>query len=68
MTLVVSVSEARYGRWEPVLHEIGFEVAAGEVLAVVGANGAGKTTLFRALMGRVATRGSVALDGTALPL
>jgi branched-chain amino acid transport system ATP-binding protein len=66
MTLAVSVAEARYGRGEPILHEIAFTVAAGEVLAVVGANGAGKTTLFRALMGRIVSRGTVALDGESL--
>ena len=32
-----------------VLHEIGFEVAEGAVLALVGPNGAGKTTLLRCM-------------------
>jgi branched-chain amino acid transport system ATP-binding protein len=66
MTLAVAISEARYGRGEPVLDEIGFTVEAGQVLAVVGANGAGKTTLFRALMGRGNARGSGSLDGVSL--
>ncbi len=33
----------------PALAEVSFEVAAGEVVAVLGPSGAGKTTLFRCL-------------------
>jgi iron complex transport system ATP-binding protein len=35
----------------PVLHAVGCEVQAGEVVGVVGPNGAGKTTLLRAALG-----------------
>lgn len=34
---------------ERVLHDVSFDVSAGEVVAVVGPSGAGKTTLFRSL-------------------
>jgi branched-chain amino acid transport system ATP-binding protein len=33
------------------LHDVGFEVAGGEILGVIGPNGAGKTTLFNVLSG-----------------
>jgi branched-chain amino acid transport system ATP-binding protein len=52
------------------LHEVGVEVRAGEVLAIVGANGAGKSTLLRTLAGLHRTEGRITLDGediTALP-
>lgn len=55
-----------------VLHEVGFEVASGEVLGVFGPSGAGKSTLFRALAGEEPLHaGRVRLGGvdvSALPL
>ncbi|NLP84136.1 ABC transporter ATP-binding protein [Microbacterium sp. CFH 90308] len=51
----------------PVLHEVGFALAPGEVVALLGANGAGKTTLLRALAGLVpVASGSITLDGDDL--
>ncbi len=45
--------------------EVALEVAAGEVVAVVGPSGAGKTTILRAIAGLVPlAAGRVALDGT----
>ena len=55
-----------YGRIE-VLHGVSFNVAQGEVVALLGANGAGKTTTLRAISGLLPTwRGIVEFDGRVL--
>ncbi|MGD9934851.1 MAG: ABC transporter ATP-binding protein [Dehalococcoidia bacterium] len=52
----------RYGD-VAALDDVEFDLAAGEVLAVIGANGAGKTTLIKCLMGLVKFEGTVTVDG-----
>jgi len=52
----------RFGERE-LWHDLSFELAAGEFLAVLGPNGAGKTSLLRILLGQLEpTGGRVVLD------
>ncbi|MCB9831943.1 MAG: ABC transporter ATP-binding protein [Planctomycetes bacterium] len=51
-------------RGRRVLHEVSLDLAAGEVLALVGASGSGKTTLLRVLLGMLPLdAGSIELAG-----
>jgi branched-chain amino acid transport system ATP-binding protein len=49
-----------------VLHDLAFEVDAGEVVVILGANGSGKTTTLRALSGLIPAAGLVTLDRVPL--
>ena len=51
-----------YGRIA-VLRDVSLDVAAGEMVALVGSNGAGKTTLLRAISGVQPGRGAITFDG-----
>jgi len=64
--LAVNGLAAGYGASE-VLRDIDLEVAAGEIVAVLGSNGAGKSTLNRTISGVLrATRGSIRFAGHAI--
>jgi branched-chain amino acid transport system ATP-binding protein len=64
--LKVAGLEVAFGSVQ-VLHGIDIEVAAGSLVAVVGANGAGKTTLLRSMSRLLPMRsGSIRFDGQEL--
>ena len=64
--LEVDSLNAGYGDL-PVLHDISFTVAEGEVVTIVGPNGAGKTTLLKSAIGLIpSTQGAVNFDGRNL--
>ena len=54
-----------YGKVE-ALHRANLRVAEGAIVTVIGPNGAGKTTLLGAVMGLLASRGTLQYDGKAL--
>jgi branched-chain amino acid transport system ATP-binding protein len=55
---------AGYGKADPILHDIRFDLQAGEMVTIIGPNGAGKSTLLKAVSGLLKPRsGRVLLDG-----
>jgi branched-chain amino acid transport system ATP-binding protein len=63
MMLRVDRLNSGYGRIT-VLRDVSLEIAAGEMVALVGSNGAGKTTLLRAISGvQPIASGTVTFDG-----
>ena len=61
--LAVEDLQAWYGE-SHVLHGINFNVAAGEVVTLLGRNGAGKTTTLKSIMGIIGKRtGSIRFEG-----
>jgi thiamine transport system ATP-binding protein len=65
MLSVVDLCVAFGGR--PVLDRVSFDVATGEVVALLGPSGSGKTTLLRVIAGlQPADSGTVLLDGRSL--
>jgi branched-chain amino acid transport system ATP-binding protein len=64
--LEIASLNAWYGR-SHVLHGIGFSIAKGEILALIGRNGAGKTTTIKSAMGLIdRAEGSVKFEGREL--
>jgi branched-chain amino acid transport system ATP-binding protein len=64
--LEVRAIDTYYGETQ-ALFGVSLSVAAGEVLALLGANGAGKTTVLRSILGLTRPRkGEIALDGQSL--
>jgi len=64
--LAVAGLNAWYGE-SHVLHGVDFEVAAGEVVTLLGRNGAGKTTTLKSIMGiEVRRTGSIRFGGAEI--
>jgi len=64
--LAVHALEARYGDTK-VLYGVSFDVAAGQVVSLLGRNGMGKTTTVRSIMGLTPpSAGSIRLQGREL--
>ncbi|MCB1336756.1 MAG: ABC transporter ATP-binding protein [Maritimibacter sp.] len=56
---------AWYGK-SHVLHGVDFSVKRGEIVSLLGRNGSGRSTLLKAIMGAIATRGSVTVNGAEM--
>jgi PrtD family type I secretion system ABC transporter len=55
------------GSQRPVVRQVAVEIAAGEVLAIIGPSGSGKSTLARLMLGVIPpSAGQVRLDGASL--
>jgi branched-chain amino acid transport system ATP-binding protein len=66
MMLDVRGLEVWYGESQAV-RGVSFQVAAGDLVAIIGANGAGKTSILRALMGlERPRRGTITLEDTPI--
>jgi branched-chain amino acid transport system ATP-binding protein len=65
VSLAVHNLHAFYGK-SHVLHGVSFEVAEGEIVALLGRNGSGRSTTVKAIMGMVDGSGSVAWQGQEL--
>src|ERR1700749_2780647 len=64
MTALLSVSDVHvaYGKVEAV-RAVSLDVAANEIVTIIGANGAGKTTLLNAVMGILPLKGRASFAG-----
>jgi branched-chain amino acid transport system ATP-binding protein len=67
MSALLTVDDAHvaYGKVEAV-RAASLEVAANEIVTIIGANGAGKTTLLNAIMGILPIKGGVTFAGQNL--
>ncbi|EED7440551.1 ATP-binding cassette domain-containing protein, partial [Salmonella enterica subsp. salamae] len=71
----VTLESARYRwygarRWSPLLQKVSFDIAPGEMVALVGGSGEGKSLLLQCLLDllpeNLRFRGEITLDGNRL--
>ncbi|WP_024510829.1 ABC transporter ATP-binding protein [Bradyrhizobium sp. ARR65] len=67
MSALLTIADAHvaYGKVEAV-RSVSLEVAANEIVTIIGANGAGKTTLLNAIMGVLPLKGRIGFLGADL--
>ncbi len=64
---MLQVRDIKFSYSRPVLNEISFDVAGGELLVVLGPNGSGKSTLLKTIIGILKpAAGSVSFEGRDL--
>jgi ABC-2 type transport system ATP-binding protein len=62
--LAVDIRSAGYEAGKPVIRDVRFTVAAGELVGLIGPNGAGKSTTIKAVLGLLArTDGDIRFGG-----
>ncbi|NLX10337.1 MAG: metal ABC transporter ATP-binding protein [Chloroflexi bacterium] len=62
--MTVNALSASYNG-HPALHDVSFNVYAGERIGIVGPNGAGKSTLFKAIVGLLPHQGAISIQGAS---
>jgi len=67
MMLTVDKGSFSYPHGQPVLKDVSFSLAGGQIMAVLGPNGIGKTTLLKCVIGLLRwSRGESRLDGRSI--